>query len=103
MRSWIDVGLPEAARLHRAGKAAPRVVVYTHKDPAQLLARLGGEKIHRAAELELYAMDRDWLAALERRLERRMQFTLTVAAQHLYLALGAETLVSSVTRLEILP
>jgi len=103
MRSWIDVGLPEAARLHRAGKAAPRVVVYTHKDPAQLLARLGGEKIHRAAELELYALDRDWLAALERRLERRMQFTLTVAAQHLYLALGAETLVSSVTRLEILP
>jgi uncharacterized protein YaeQ len=103
MRSWIDVGLPEAARLHRAGKAAPRVVVYTHKDPAQLLARLGGEKIHRAAELELYALDRDWLAALERQLERRMQFTLTVAAQHLYLALGAETLVSSVTRLEILP
>jgi uncharacterized protein YaeQ len=103
MRSWIDVGLPEAARLHRAGKAAPRVVVYTHKDPAQLLARLGGEKIHRAAELELYALDRDWLAALERQLERRMQFTLTVAAQHLYLAVGAETLVSSVTRLEILP
>lgn len=103
LRSWIDVGLPEAARLHRAGKAAPRVAVYTHKDPAQLLARLSGEKIHRAAELELYALDRDWLAALERQLERRMQFTLTVAAQHLYLALGAETLVSSVTRLEISP
>jgi len=23
MRAWIDVGAPEAARLHRAGKAAP--------------------------------------------------------------------------------
>ena len=103
LRSWIDVGLPEAARLHRASKAAPRVAVYTHKDPTQLLARLSGEKIHRAAELELYALDRDWLAALEAHLERRMQFTLTVAAQHLYLALGAETLVSSVTRLEIPP
>jgi uncharacterized protein YaeQ len=100
LRSWIDVGLPEAARLHRAAKAAPRVVVYTHKDSAQLLARLSGEKIHRAAELELYAFDRDWLAALEKRLERRMQFTLTVAAQHLYLALGADTLTGSVTRLE---
>jgi uncharacterized protein YaeQ len=103
LRSWIDVGLPEAARLHRASKAAPRVAVYTHKEAGQLLARLSGEKIHRAAELELYAFDREWLAALERQLERRMQFSLTVSAQHLYLTLGAETLVGRVTRLEILP
>jgi uncharacterized protein YaeQ len=102
LRSWIDVGLPEAPRLHRASKAAPRVAVYTHKDPAQLLSRLGGEKIHRAAELELYALDRDWLAALERRLERRMQFTLTVSAQHLYLSLGTETLTGRVERLAAL-
>src|SRR6202035_2459910 len=25
LQVWIDVGSPEAARLHRAGKAAPRV------------------------------------------------------------------------------
>src|SRR5438045_1901862 len=33
VRSWIEIGSPEAARLHRASKAAPRVAVYTHKDP----------------------------------------------------------------------
>jgi uncharacterized protein YaeQ len=32
IRSWIDIGSPDAARLHRASKASPRVVVYTHKD-----------------------------------------------------------------------
>src|ERR1041385_84743 len=32
LKTWIDIGLPDAARLHRASKAAPRVAVYTHRD-----------------------------------------------------------------------
>ena len=35
LQVWVDIGLPEPERLHRASKAAPRVAVYTHKDPAQ--------------------------------------------------------------------
>jgi hypothetical protein len=41
----IDVGTPDAARLHKASMAAPRVAVYTHKDPSQLIGRLAGERI----------------------------------------------------------
>ena len=37
LQAWIEIGAPDAARLHKAAKAAPRVVVYTHKDPAQLV------------------------------------------------------------------
>src|SRR5207253_7227672 len=55
IRVWIEVGTPDAACLHKACKAAPRVVVYTHKDPAQILDRLAGERIHRAETIELYA------------------------------------------------
>jgi uncharacterized protein YaeQ len=99
LRTWIDVGAPEAERLHRAGKAADRVVVYSHKDREQFLARLAGAKIHRAEALELYALDRDWLAGVERLLERRMQFALTVAARHLYLSIGAETLSGAIERI----
>jgi uncharacterized protein YaeQ len=101
LRTWIDVGAPEAARLHRAGKVADRVVVYSHKDPAPWLARLAGERIHRAAALEIYALDREWLAGVERRLERRMQFALTVAARHLYWSIGAETLSGAIAPLLI--
>jgi uncharacterized protein YaeQ len=101
LRAWIDVGAPEAARLHRAAKLAPRVAVYTHKDAAQLAARLGAERIHRAEALELYAVDRDWLAALSGRLARRMQFALTVADGQIYLSLGAETLTCSIERVRI--
>jgi uncharacterized protein YaeQ len=101
LRVWIDVGSPDAARLHRAAKLAPRVAVYSLKDAGQLAARLGAEKIHRAEALELYAVDRDWLAALASRLARRMEFALTVADRHVYLSLGAETLTCSVERLSI--
>jgi uncharacterized protein YaeQ len=99
--AWIDVGAPEAARLHRASKAAPRVVVYTHKDAAQLAARLSLERIHRVEALELYALDREWLAALAARLARRMEFSLTVAEQHVYLSLGEETLPCVVERVAV--
>src|SRR5450756_214185 len=30
--SWIEVGMPDAERLHRASKLAARVAVYTHRD-----------------------------------------------------------------------
>src|SRR5437773_5845787 len=52
VRAWIEIGTPDAARMHKASKAAPRVVVYTHKAPAQLLRNLEGEHIHRAEALE---------------------------------------------------
>jgi hypothetical protein len=35
---WIEVGAPDAARLHKASLAGPRVVVYTHREPRQVLA-----------------------------------------------------------------
>ena len=101
LRAWIDVGMPVAARLHKAAKAAPRVAVYSHRGEAQLRKQLAGEKIHRAGELELYALDREFVAALAQRLERRMAFDLSVSGQHLYLTLGGETLAGPVDRVQV--
>jgi uncharacterized protein YaeQ len=100
LRVWIDVGTPEAARLHRGSKAAPRIVVYTHKEPGAWLARLAGERIHRREALELNAIDRDWLAALAGKLERRMSFSLTISERHVYLSIGEETLATVIHRLQ---
>jgi uncharacterized protein YaeQ len=101
LRVWIDVGAPEAARMHRAAKLAPRVVIYTNKDAVQLAARLAAERIHRVEALELYAVDRSWLAGLGAKLVRRMEFTLTVAERHVYLTLGEETLDGVIERVTI--
>jgi uncharacterized protein YaeQ len=99
IHTWIDIGTPDAARLHKASKAATRVVVYTHKDPRQFLNQLAGEKIHRADELELYAIDRALISALAARLDRRVAFNISVADRELYVAIGTENLHGAVVRL----
>ncbi len=98
IKSWIEIGTPDAARLHKASKASPRVAVYTHKDPAQFLGRLAGERIHRADAIEVWAIDRVFLAALTAQLERRMAFALSVTDHELYLSIGSESLTGTVIR-----
>jgi len=101
LKAWIDIGSPDAARLHKAGKAAPRVAVYTHKDPALLRRQLEGEKIHRPEALELHAIDRELVAALVRVLERRMKLDLSVTDGHLFLSVGDITLSGAVDRIRL--
>ena len=100
-RAWIDVGSPDAARLHKAGKAAPRVAVYTHKAPAQLLEQLAGERIHRAESLELYSLDRALVADFVARLGRRTAFDLSVTDRHLFISVAGATLSGEVRRLAL--
>jgi uncharacterized protein YaeQ len=97
--TWIEVGTPDAARLHKASKAAARVAVYTHKDPGQFLRQLAGERIHNAGALELYAIDRALIGALVARLDRRVAFSVSVNDREIYVAIGAENLTGAVVRL----
>jgi uncharacterized protein YaeQ len=89
--TWIDIGMPEAARLHKAAKAARRVVVFVHRDAEAWLLRLKGVHIHRAEALQIRVPDRELLGALVARLERRMDIDLSVADQMLYVTIGEHT------------
>lgn len=96
LSTWIDIGAPEGARMHKAGKAARRVIVYAHKDVEAWLTRLRGERIHRAEDLEIHVLDRELIAALVSRLERRMNFDLSVSEGTLYVSIGDTTLSGTV-------
>jgi len=98
VRVWIEVGSPDAARLHKASKASPRVVIYTHKDAERLALRLSGERIHRAEALELYAIDPALIGALASRLDRRMAFALSISHSELFVSIGDDTLTGQVVR-----
>ena len=98
LRAWIEVGTPDADRLHRASKASPRVAVYVHREPSQFLARLAGERIHRAEAMEIYTVDMALINALVARLQRRMNFSLSLSDRELFIALGVENLTGAVTR-----
>jgi hypothetical protein len=71
----------------------------THKEPAQFLKQLAGRKIHNAAALELYAIDRGLINSLVARLERRVGFSVSVTDRELYVTIGADTLTGGVVRL----
>jgi uncharacterized protein YaeQ len=98
---WIEIGNPDAVRLHRASKASPRVAVYTHKDPATLLRQLEGERIHRKESIEVVAIDRELIAELATRLDRRMELGLMVSEGHLFVTVGAATIEGLLTRVAL--
>jgi len=91
LQVWVDIGLPEPERLHRASKAAPRVAVYIHKDAAQWAERIRSAKIHRAEKLEAFAFDREWLMTIVGGLERRMKFSLARSEGEIYFTLDTST------------
>jgi uncharacterized protein YaeQ len=95
---WIEVGLPDPARLHRASKASPQVAVYAHKDVDLLLRRLSAETIHRAGEIQINAFDDSLLVTLCARLSRRMTFDLVITEGQLYISLGEDTISGSLVR-----
>lgn len=103
IRVWVEIGGPDAPRLHKAAKAAPRVVVYTQRDATQVLRPLLGQKIHRAEALEIYGVERALVTALVERLTRRMTFDLSIADGTIYVNLAGETLSGAITRIPLPP
>lgn len=98
---WIEIGAPDAARVHKAAKAAARVAIYTHRDPSQMLRLWAGERIHRVEALELYRVDRGLIDALVAALDRRMTFSLSVHDRELYVALGDRAIEGPVVRVAL--
>jgi len=99
--TWIEIGTPDSARLHKASKTAARVAVYCHKEGAQWLKGLAAAGIHRADALELFAIDRNLIGALVSKLDRRLAFAVSITDRELYVSIGDANLTGAVTRLTI--
>jgi uncharacterized protein YaeQ len=89
--AWIEVGMPDASRLHRGSKLAGQVAVYTHRDVRQLLGQLDGQKIHRADGIPIRAFDRTVVEEVAALIDRRTSMAISVSGGELYLSLGART------------
>jgi uncharacterized protein YaeQ len=95
---WIDVGTPGAERLHKAAKAAERVVVFTHRDPALLGKAVRGQKIHRAETIDVRAVDPTLLDALEAATDRNAKWVVVHTEGTLYVTVGDQTFSGPITR-----
>ncbi len=86
--AWIEIGAPTADRLHKATKAAPRVVVYTWKDPAGLIEAIAERGVFKPERIELVALPEAWLDSVAAKLDRVNRWDLAVTGGELYLTIG---------------
>ncbi|MDP2312876.1 MAG: YaeQ family protein [Pseudomonadota bacterium] len=91
LRAWIEVGTPDAARLHRASKACNRVVVYCHKDVGPYFRTLAGQRVYAAERVAIVEMDRGFVEAVAAKIERRTPMALSVTEGQLYVDIGGES------------
>ncbi|AZC13019.1 MULTISPECIES: YaeQ family protein [unclassified Microbacterium] len=94
--AWIEVGAPDAGRLHFGSKLADRTTVYTHRDPAKVRAGVAGKTIHRADDIVLHSFDPGFIDAAVAALARRNTVTLSVTERQLYLDLNGTALSSAI-------
>ncbi|GGK65277.1 YaeQ family protein [Nocardia camponoti] len=94
---WIEVGAPDADRIHRGSKLAGDAVVYTHRDPAKVLAGYAGKKIHRAESIPLFSFDRTFIDDAAAAVQRRNTASISVTEGELYLDLNGTNLRTEIT------
>jgi uncharacterized protein YaeQ len=89
--AWIEVGLPDAERVHRGSKLAGRVAIYTHRDVRQLLSQLAGHRIHHAERIRIRSFERATIDEIADRIDRRSSFALSVSGGELHLSFTDRT------------
>ena len=94
--AWIEVGAPEAERVHRGSMAAERCVVYTHRDPAKVAARWVGKRIHEAEAVRLVSFDAGFVDALAATITRRTTMSFSVTEGVIYVEVGGTTLSTAI-------
>jgi len=90
--AWIDIGSPSAERLHKASKAAPRVMLFTHADLAQLRREATTRAIHRVEAIDVWRFDPALLDAIAAKIDRTTSFELVRNDGRLYLTMGSARL-----------
>jgi uncharacterized protein YaeQ len=87
----VEVGMPDAQRLHRGSKLAGRAAVYTHRNIDKVLAELDGKQIHRAAEIPVFTFGPGFVEEVSAALQRRVDASVSMTERQLYLDIGGQT------------
>ena len=101
LQGWIEIGMSGRGTAAQGGEGRKYVAVYPTRDVTTWLARLAGERIHRAEQIAVQVIDAALMSPLSARLERRMDFDLSVSEGTLYLSMGDKTLSGGVERVAL--
>jgi uncharacterized protein YaeQ len=100
--AWIDVGSPSAERLHKAAKAARRVALFTHVEPALLRREASSRAVHRLEEIEVYRFEPALLDAVEGAIDRSTELEIVRTDGRLYVTVDGKVIESDLARVSLL-
>lgn len=96
---WIEIGNPSSRKLHKASKAAKQVIVFTYKNPEVLLAEIKNGEVHRAGELQLYAINPKFLDSVAEKIDKNNRWSVLIQNSQTDLTIGNETFTSEILKL----
>jgi uncharacterized protein YaeQ len=88
---WIEVGLPDAERVVKACRHAARVVLIVSGKALPNWEQQQLPKLEGVANLAVITLDLAFITALVARLDRSIQWSITITDGNLYLNIGTET------------
>lgn len=99
---WIEIGNPSARKLHKASKAANRVVVYTYKNSEHLLQEISDNKVHRAEDLQIFSLEQKLLEKLSQSMKKNNRWSILHQQGQLDIDTGEVQMVMNVKRLAVI-
>ncbi len=87
---WCDIGNPSPERLHRASKATPEVVIYTHLDPGTLRRQALDKTVFRGDQISITSIPVTLLDSLERVLDRTLRWEVVRTDGQLYVTVAGQ-------------
>ncbi len=90
LAAWIEVGLPDPDRLHKAAKRAPRVAVFPHRGTAQWRERCRAFRVHKAGSIEVVEFDPEFLTWVAGTMTGRSRWDLWVSAGEVRIAIDGQ-------------
>jgi uncharacterized protein YaeQ len=95
---WIEIGNPSAKKLHKAGKTARQVIVYTYKSADVLKDDIKKNDVYRATDLEIYSIDMAFLNNLEKGLKSNNKWTVLCQQGQLSVGIGNDNFTTEVRK-----
>lgn len=91
---WIEIGAPDAARLHLGSKKADRTRVYTHRDVEKVRAPWVGKTIFEADKIVVRSFDDGFTEAIAAKVDRRNDVDLTLSEGTIYFTINGDMISS---------
>ena len=89
IQNWIEIGNPSSKKLHKATKQAPNILVYTYKSPQVLINDIVASGVHRAKDIQIFAVATSFLESLERDLIKNNRWSVLIQQGQIDITVGS--------------